>query len=190
MERQDRERRLEEERWFRKKQREEERCLKEKKREMERREKILQKEYLRVGPRLLWAYLVSLHLSRPDLKLSIKLFLFHQAEKMRLREEMRKEKEASRLQAANRRAAARRFAKESVELVEDQRLELMELAALSSGLPSILALDGETLQNLDLFKGAEIANFIYFFHHLSAYSWDSILKYLLEKCSRFVIELL
>lgn len=72
---------------------------------------------------------------------------------MRLKEEMRREKEAARLKAANNRAAARRMAKESMELVEDERLELMELAALSRGLPSILALDSETLQNLDLLKG-------------------------------------
>lgn len=75
---------------------------------------------------------------------------------MRLKEEMRREKEAARLKAANNRAAARRLAKESVELVEDERLELMELAALSKGLPSILALDLETLQNLDLLKGIKI----------------------------------
>ncbi|KAK4484462.1 hypothetical protein RD792_007045 [Penstemon davidsonii] len=74
------------------------------------------------------------------------------AEKTRLREEMRKEKEAARLKAANDRAAARRIAKESIELIDDQRLELMELAALSKGLPSIVALDNETLLNLDLFK--------------------------------------
>lgn len=75
---------------------------------------------------------------------------------MRLKEEMRREKEAARLKAANDRAAARRIAKESMELLEDERLELMELAALSRGLPSILALDSETLQNLDLFKGIKI----------------------------------
>lgn len=75
---------------------------------------------------------------------------------MRQKEEMRKEKEAARLKAANNRASARRIAKESVELIEDERLELMELAALSKGLPSILALESETLQNLDLFKGIKI----------------------------------
>ncbi|KAK4386337.1 Homeobox-DDT domain protein RLT2 [Sesamum angolense] len=74
------------------------------------------------------------------------------AEKMRLKEEMRREKEAAKLKAANDRAAARRIAKESTEMIEDERLELMELAALSRGLSSILALDAETLQNLDMFK--------------------------------------
>lgn len=75
---------------------------------------------------------------------------------MRLKEEMRREKEAARLKAANDRAAARRIAKESTELIDDERLELMELAASSSELPSILALDSETLQNLELFKGIKI----------------------------------
>ncbi|KAI3465799.1 hypothetical protein Pfo_022462 [Paulownia fortunei] len=73
-------------------------------------------------------------------------------EKMRLKEAMRREKEAARLKAANDRAAARRIAKESMELIEDERLELMELGTLSRGLSSISALDSETLQNLDLFK--------------------------------------
>ncbi|KAL3509303.1 hypothetical protein ACH5RR_028704 [Cinchona calisaya] len=71
------------------------------------------------------------------------------AEKMRLKEEMRREKEAARLKAANDRATARRVAKESVDLIDDKRLELMELAASSRGLPSILALDNEALQNLE-----------------------------------------
>lgn len=72
---------------------------------------------------------------------------------MRLKEEMRKEKVAARLKAANDRAAARRIAKESMELIEDERLELMELAALSKGLFSVSDLDNDSLQNLDLFKG-------------------------------------
>ncbi|XP_059659804.1 homeobox-DDT domain protein RLT2 [Cornus florida] len=71
------------------------------------------------------------------------------AEKMRLKEELRREKEAARLKAANDRATARRIAKESMELIDDERLELMELAASSRGLTSILALDSETLQNLE-----------------------------------------
>ncbi|GFP86443.1 hypothetical protein PHJA_000788100 [Phtheirospermum japonicum] len=75
-----------------------------------------------------------------------------QKQKMRLKEEMRREKEAARLKAANDRANARRVAKESTELIDDERLELMELAALSKGLPSVLALDTETLQDLNLFR--------------------------------------
>ncbi|KAJ9170905.1 hypothetical protein P3X46_018968 [Hevea brasiliensis] len=74
------------------------------------------------------------------------------AEKMRQKEELRREKEAARQKAAIERAIARRIAKESMELVEDERLELMELAASSKGLPSILSLNFETLQNLDLFR--------------------------------------
>lgn len=51
------------------------------------------------------------------------------------------------------RAAARRIAKESLELIEDERLELMELAASSKGLPSIVSLDYDTLQSLETFRG-------------------------------------
>ncbi|XP_043702863.1 homeobox-DDT domain protein RLT2-like isoform X2 [Telopea speciosissima] len=74
------------------------------------------------------------------------------AEKMRQKEEIRREKEAARLKAANERATARRIAKESMELIEDERLELMEVAASSKALPSIISLDGDTLQNLDSFR--------------------------------------
>ncbi|KAJ0971612.1 hypothetical protein J5N97_019571 [Dioscorea zingiberensis] len=74
------------------------------------------------------------------------------AEKLRQKEEMRREKEAARLKAANERATARRIAREYMELVEDERLELMELAASSKGLPSIIALDFDTLQRLDDFR--------------------------------------
>ncbi|XP_020683449.1 homeobox-DDT domain protein RLT2 [Dendrobium catenatum] len=75
------------------------------------------------------------------------------AEKLRRKEELRKEKEAARLKAANERATARRIAKESMELIEDERLELMELAASRKGLASIVSLDGETLEQLDSFRG-------------------------------------
>ncbi|KAH7686073.1 WHIM1 domain-containing protein [Dioscorea alata] len=74
------------------------------------------------------------------------------AEKLRQKEEMRREKEAARLKAANERATARRIAREYTELVEDERLELMELATSSKGLPSIMALDFDTLQRLDEFR--------------------------------------
>ncbi|KAF8413823.1 hypothetical protein HHK36_001817 [Tetracentron sinense] len=74
------------------------------------------------------------------------------AEKMRQKEELRREKELARLKAANDRATARRIARESMELIEDERLELMELAASRKGLPSIISLDSETLQNLELFR--------------------------------------
>lgn len=50
-------------------------------------------------------------------------------------------------------ATARRIAKESMDLIEDEQLELMELAAASKGLPSIIHLDHNTVQNLDSFRG-------------------------------------
>ncbi|XP_038690114.1 homeobox-DDT domain protein RLT1-like isoform X2 [Tripterygium wilfordii] len=74
------------------------------------------------------------------------------AEKMRQKEELRKEKEAVRLKAALEKATARRIAKESMDLIEDEQLELMELAAKSKGLPSMIHLDHDTLQNLESFR--------------------------------------
>ncbi|KAK4271625.1 hypothetical protein QN277_020289 [Acacia crassicarpa] len=74
------------------------------------------------------------------------------AEKKRQKEELRKEKEAERRKAALEKAVARRIAKESMELIEDEQLELMELAVASKGLPSIINLDLDTLQNLDMFR--------------------------------------
>ncbi|KAK1286955.1 hypothetical protein QJS10_CPB20g01876 [Acorus calamus] len=79
------------------------------------------------------------------------------AEKRRLKEEHRREKEAARVKAANERAAARRMAREYMELIEDDRLELMELSALSKSLPSITALDSDSLQQLELFRDMLIA---------------------------------
>ncbi|KAL6567386.1 hypothetical protein OROGR_001054 [Orobanche gracilis] len=76
------------------------------------------------------------------------------AERRKQKEECRREKEAARQRAAMERATARRIAKESMDLIEDERLELMELAALSKGLPSILSLDYDTLQNLESFRDA------------------------------------
>lgn len=73
---------------------------------------------------------------------------------MRQKEELRREREAARQKAANDRAVARRLAKESTELIEDERLELMEIAASKKSLTSILALDSETLQNLDSYRGS------------------------------------
>lgn len=78
---------------------------------------------------------------------------------MRQKEELRREKEAARLKAANERAIARRIAKESMELIEDERLELMELAASSKGLPSIKSLDYEALQNIDSYKGRSCSGY-------------------------------
>ncbi|XP_052203484.1 homeobox-DDT domain protein RLT1-like isoform X2 [Diospyros lotus] len=75
------------------------------------------------------------------------------AERRRQKEELRREKEEAKLRAALEKATARKLAKESVELIEDERLELMELAALSKGFPSIVALDYDTLQNIESFRG-------------------------------------
>ncbi|MFS8015161.1 putative transcription factor & chromatin remodeling DDT family [Helianthus anomalus] len=74
------------------------------------------------------------------------------AERMRQKEELRREKEAIKMKAAIEKAAARKIAKESMELIEDERLELLELAASHKGLASIVSLDYETLQNLDSFR--------------------------------------
>ncbi|XP_027345471.1 homeobox-DDT domain protein RLT1-like isoform X1 [Abrus precatorius] len=74
------------------------------------------------------------------------------AEKMKRREELRKEKEAERRKAALEKATARRMAKESMELMEDEQLEMMELAASSKGFYSIIHLDFDTLQNLESFR--------------------------------------
>ncbi|CAH1448498.1 unnamed protein product [Lactuca virosa] len=74
------------------------------------------------------------------------------AERRRQKEELRKEREAIKLKAAIEKAAARKIAKESMELIEDERLELLELAASSKGLTSIVSLDYETSQNLDSFR--------------------------------------
>ncbi|XP_065878356.1 homeobox-DDT domain protein RLT1 isoform X2 [Euphorbia lathyris] len=74
------------------------------------------------------------------------------AEKMRQKEESRREREAIKRQAAMEKATARRIAKESLDLLEDEQLELMELAAVSKGLPSIVQLNYDTLQNLELFR--------------------------------------
>lgn len=58
-----------------------------------------------------------------------------------------------RRKAAIEKATARRIARESMELIEDEQLELMEIAAANKGLSSIVSLDHDTLQNLELFRG-------------------------------------
>lgn len=73
-------------------------------------------------------------------------------ERKKQKDEQRKEKEAARQKAAMEKAMARRIAKESMELIEDERLELMDLAASSKGLPSIASLNYDTLQNLESFR--------------------------------------
>ncbi|KAK4368975.1 hypothetical protein RND71_012767 [Anisodus tanguticus] len=120
------------ERQDRERRKEEERLLREKQREEER----LMREQRREMERR------EKYLQKESIK----------AEKMRLKEEIRREKEVARFKAANVRATARRIAKESTELIEDERLELMELAASRKSLPSTLSLDIETLQNLEAFR--------------------------------------
>lgn len=75
------------------------------------------------------------------------------AEKRRQKEELRREKEAVKRKTAIEKATARKIAKESLDLIEDEQLELMELAAASKGLPSIVHLSYDTLQNLEAFRG-------------------------------------
>ena len=62
-----------------------------------------------------------------------------QLEREREKEEARKLKEATRLKAAIERATARRLARECVELIDDERLELLEAAASSQSLPKMLS---------------------------------------------------
>uniref|UniRef100_A0A0E0L5Q8 Uncharacterized protein n=1 Tax=Oryza punctata TaxID=4537 RepID=A0A0E0L5Q8_ORYPU len=125
--------RREMERNDRERRKEEERLLREKQREEERFQREQRREHKRMEKYLL--------------KQSIR------AEKIRQKEELRKEKEAARQKAANERATARRIAREYMELMEDERLELMELVSRSKGLPSMLSLDSDTLQQLDSFRG-------------------------------------
>ncbi|CAI0385317.1 unnamed protein product [Linum tenue] len=124
--------RKEMERQERERRKEEERLLREKQREEERYQKEQRREMERREK----------FLQKESLK----------AERMRQKEELRREKEVARQKAAIERARARKIAKESMELTEDEKLELMELAASSKGLPSMLSLDFESLQNLDLFR--------------------------------------
>ncbi|XP_050214645.1 homeobox-DDT domain protein RLT1 [Mercurialis annua] len=76
------------------------------------------------------------------------------AEKMRQREELRREREAVKRQTAVEKATARKIAKESMDLLEDEQLELMELAAASRGLSSIVHLNYDALQTLESFRGS------------------------------------
>ncbi|CAN1844627.1 Homeobox-DDT domain protein RLT2 [Linum perenne] len=126
------------ERQERERRKEEERLMREKQREEERYQREQRREMERREK----------FLQKESLK----------AERMRQKEEMRREREVARQKAATERAHARRIAKESVELIEDEKLELMELAASNKGLPSLLSLDFESLQNLDLFRG-ELSTF-------------------------------
>ncbi|KAG5561737.1 hypothetical protein RHGRI_004700 [Rhododendron griersonianum] len=116
----------------REKRKEEERMMREKQRQQER----FQREERRENERR------EKFLQKESLK----------AERRQQKEELRREKEEARLKAASERATTRRLARESMELIEDDRLELMELAASSKGLPSIVSLDHDTMQNLESFR--------------------------------------
>ncbi|KAK7327836.1 hypothetical protein VNO77_21929 [Canavalia gladiata] len=124
--------RKEMERQDRERKKEEERLMREKQREEERSKREQRREMERREK-----FLMKEHL---------------RAEKRRQKEEIRKEKEAERRKVALEKATARRIAKESMELIEDEQLELMELAAASKGLSSIIHIDLDTLQNLESFR--------------------------------------
>ncbi|CAH8355421.1 unnamed protein product [Eruca vesicaria subsp. sativa] len=74
------------------------------------------------------------------------------AEKQKQKDEIRRERDAIRRKIAIEKATARRIARESMDLIEDEQLELMDLAATSKGLSSVLQLDHDTLQNLELYR--------------------------------------
>lgn len=120
------------ERHERERRKEEEKLLREKQREEERSQREQKREIERREK----------FLQREILK----------AEKRRQKEELRREKEAVRRKIAIEKATARRIAKESMDLIEDEQLELMELAAASKGIASIIQLDHDTLQNLEFFR--------------------------------------
>ncbi|CAN8313497.1 unnamed protein product [Cochlearia groenlandica] len=77
---------------------------------------------------------------------------YERAEKQKQKEEVRRERDAIKRKIAIEKATARRIAKESMDLIEDEQLELMDLAATSKGLPSVLQLDHDTLQNLEIYR--------------------------------------
>ncbi|XVE88104.1 hypothetical protein DITRI_Ditri19aG0041600 [Diplodiscus trichospermus] len=120
------------ERHERERRKEEERLMREKQREEERSQREQKREMERRQKFLQKEYL--------------------RAEKKRQKEELRREKEEERRRVAREKATARKIAKESMDLLEDEQLELMELAAASKGIPSIIHLDHDSLQNLDSFR--------------------------------------
>ncbi|XWS12600.1 hypothetical protein CRYUN_Cryun37aG0104100 [Craigia yunnanensis] len=119
------------ERLERERRKEEERLMREKQREEERLQREQKREMERRQRILQREYL--------------------RAEKKRQKEELRKEKEEEKRRVAREKATARKIAKESMDLLEDEQLELMELAAASKGIPSIIHLDHDSLQNLESF---------------------------------------
>ncbi|TYI78917.1 hypothetical protein E1A91_D06G247800v1 [Gossypium mustelinum] len=124
--------RKEMERLERERRKEEERLMREKQREEERTQREQKREMERRQKFLQKEYL--------------------RAEKKRQKEELRREREEERRRVAREKATARKIAKESMDLLEDEQLELMELAAARKGIYSIIHLEHDTLQNLESFR--------------------------------------
>ncbi|KAB2079223.1 hypothetical protein ES319_A06G217500v1 [Gossypium barbadense] len=120
------------ERLERERRKEEERLMREKQREEERTQREQKREMERRQKFLQKEYL--------------------RAEKKRQKEELRREREEERRRVAREKATARKIAKESMDLLEDEQLELMELAAARKGIYSIIHLEHDTLQNLESFR--------------------------------------
>ncbi|XP_039019972.1 homeobox-DDT domain protein RLT1-like isoform X1 [Hibiscus syriacus] len=124
--------RKEVERHERERRKEEERLIREKQREEERLQRDKQREEERRQKILQKEYV--------------------RAEKKRQKEELQREKEEERRRVAREKATARKIAKESMGLLEDEQLELMEYAAASKGISSIVHLDQNNLKNLESFR--------------------------------------
>jgi hypothetical protein len=142
--------RREAERAVRDKQREEERILREHRREVERREKFMEKETKRVSIKTLEYMILVLMLCG---SITENMRLHSQVERQKLKDESRRQREVARMKLASERALAKRLAKESMDLIDDERLELLEVAATAQGLSSIYLLNGETLNALESYKG-------------------------------------
>ncbi|GMI72298.1 RINGLET 1, homeobox-1 [Hibiscus trionum] len=124
--------RKEMERHERERRKEEERLMRERQREEERLQREQKREMERRQKFLQKEYL--------------------RAEKKRQKEELHREREEERRRVAREKATARKIAKESMDLLEDEQLELMELAAARKGTHSIIHLDHDSLQNLESFR--------------------------------------
>ncbi|KAL4311998.1 hypothetical protein GQ457_01G046740 [Hibiscus cannabinus] len=128
--------RKEMERHERERRKEEERLMRERQREEERLQREQKREMERQQKFLQKEYL--------------------RAEKKRQKEELHREREEERRRVAREKATARKIAKESMDLLEDEQLELMELAAARKGVHSIIHLDHDSLQNLESFRDSLI----------------------------------
>ncbi|PPS01296.1 hypothetical protein GOBAR_AA19354 [Gossypium barbadense] len=90
-------------------------------------------------------------LEKLDHKRRKRLMREKQREEERTQREQKREMER-RQKVAREKATARKIAKESMDLLEDEQLELMELAAARKGIYSIIHLEHDTLQNLESFR--------------------------------------